>query len=174
MAHAAPVGVASADRVEQVGGGRFGRSVADGDGGEMGSVRGVGQVFDVSVMPLMGQRDQEVVQRDTATDHRIAAAGIGGGQLSVEIGEQIDRVAPQLPPPGLGVVHRGRAECAFQSSCQPNGLDHHGNLLGSEGVTRTGSDPCRIIGRTTPAPVAERWNRPPKRWRRQARRHRSA
>src|SRR5437764_5953512 len=73
-----------------------------------------------------------MVQRGTAADQQITAVGVGDGQLTVGVSEQMHRVVPGNPPPRLRVVDRwcAQRECDHRADGLVVGhsVPHYGHL----------------------------------------------
>ena len=111
VAHPAPIGPPAVDRR---GTGRRRRrrpaTGSDRDGREVAAVLAVGHAAHLRCQPAGGEGDLQVVQGGPAAQDQIAAVRVGRDEVPVPVGVQLHRVGADPPAPGLGVVHRRRAQ----------------------------------------------------------------
>jgi hypothetical protein len=120
----APVGPANGDRRTQASGRGVGIAGPVPDGRQVAAVLRVGKPVGGGAQAECRQRDEQVVQRRAAAEHQIATVRIGGGQVPVPVRVQLDRLRPDPPAPGLGVVHRRRSGRLFDGAGDLGGAEH--------------------------------------------------
>lgn len=75
----------------------------------MAAIIRIGHAPHLHGQPAGREGDLQVVQGGAAAQGQIAPVRVGGHQVPVPVGMQLDRVGDDPPSPGLGVVDRRRA-----------------------------------------------------------------
>ena len=109
VAHPSPIGPSALDRPELGGVGGVGATASDRDRGEVAAVLGIGHPAHLHRQPAGRERHLQVVQGGAAAEDQVAAVRVGGDEMPVPVGVQLDGVGTGPPAPGLGVVDRWRA-----------------------------------------------------------------
>jgi hypothetical protein len=76
----------------------------------MHPVLGIGEALHLAAESARGERDAQVMQRRAAAQDQIPAIRVGGCEVAVRVGVQLQALGGEQPPPGLAVVHRRRPQ----------------------------------------------------------------
>ena len=76
------------------------------NGGQVVGISRIRQALNLALPTQRCECDRAMIQRRTATEHKVPCIWVGMGQAQVPIGVKVQGVLTYPPHPWLGVVHR--------------------------------------------------------------------